>query len=146
MSEMLCHVCGISTEYRKDTPDGSPCGSNLWSKVTRGNVFRLSVASVIFRTLCLHHVLLTKSFCLQVYEPVPPRPRQTGMMSEADALSFMQQGQGNNHHQQPSSQKHYPQAQGRHTRAYHSQGTQHKAASQVAGMPLFPDLFPHEAA
>ncbi|KAL0040043.1 hypothetical protein WJX79_003871 [Trebouxia sp. C0005] len=82
----------------------------------------------------------------KVYEAVPPRHRQTGMLTEADALHVMQQQP--NHHPQEHLYRHkpYPYAQGRQAQPDQSRQLQNRVIAQGAGMPLFPDLFPQEAA
>ncbi len=71
------------------------------------------------------------------------------MLSEADALHVMQQQPNHHTQEQPYPHKPYSFAPGRQAHHDHhdqSRQLQNRAVAQGAGMPLFPDLFPREAA
>jgi len=68
------------------------------------------------------------------------------MLSEADALHVMQQQPNHHPQEQPYPHKSYSYAYGRQAHPDQSRASQNMAIAQAAGMPLFPDLFPREAA
>ena len=68
------------------------------------------------------------------------------MLSEADALHVMQQQPNHHPQEQPYPHKPYSYSQGRQAHPDQLRQLQNRAVAQGAGMPLFPDLFPREAA